>query len=176
MHHSARCDKHCKSNLGVQILHQMIACLNIIISTIQSLQKPCLSVPSPGLATSVPRYSVLPLDFGWLRAYPMKLKEEAHKAMSLMFQHEGVPLLMVMDSSKEQTLGKFCQISLVLAVRRRPQNLTPLRRMLLNGRSRNSRKEPAESCSLSTCPGYSGMIAWNMRLMYDHIWPMTYSN
>ncbi len=40
--------------------------------------------------------------------YPMKTKSEAHKALSLMFQREGVPLSMVMDGSMEQTLGKFC--------------------------------------------------------------------
>ncbi len=48
-------------------------------------------------------------DFGWSRAYPMKTKGEAHEALSLMFQREGVPPLMVMDGSKEQTLGKFRQ-------------------------------------------------------------------
>ncbi len=37
----------------------------------------------------------------------MKTKGEAHKTLSLMFQREGVPLSMVMDGSKEQTLGKF---------------------------------------------------------------------
>ncbi len=48
-------------------------------------------------------------DFGWSRAFPMKMKGEAHEALSLLFQREGVPPLMVMDSSKEQTLGKFRQ-------------------------------------------------------------------
>ncbi len=47
-------------------------------------------------------------DFGWVRVYPMKIKGEAHKALSLMFQCEGVPPSMVMDGSKEQTLGEFC--------------------------------------------------------------------
>ncbi len=48
-------------------------------------------------------------DFGWSCAYPMKTKGEAHEALSLMFQREGVPPLMVMDGLKEQTLGKFRQ-------------------------------------------------------------------
>ncbi len=48
-------------------------------------------------------------DLRWSCAYPMKTKGEAHLALSLMFQCEGVPLLMVMDSSKEKTIGKFCQ-------------------------------------------------------------------
>jgi len=46
-------------------------------------------------------------DFGWARAYPMRRKGEAHEALSLMFQREGVPPRMVMDGSKEQTLGRF---------------------------------------------------------------------
>ncbi len=37
----------------------------------------------------------------------MKTKGEAHKALSLMFQREGVPPSMVMDKSKEQMMGKF---------------------------------------------------------------------
>ena len=39
----------------------------------------------------------------------MKTRWEAHDALPLMFQHEDVPPLMVMDDLKEQTLGKFCQ-------------------------------------------------------------------
>ncbi len=46
-------------------------------------------------------------DFGWVCVYLMKTKGEAHKALNLMFQREGVPPTMVMDGSKEQTLGKF---------------------------------------------------------------------
>ncbi len=48
-------------------------------------------------------------DFGWSHAYPMKSKGEAHEALSLLFQCEGVPPLMVMDGSMEQTLGNFRQ-------------------------------------------------------------------
>ncbi len=47
-------------------------------------------------------------NIGWVCVYPMQTKGEAHEALSLMFQREGVPLSMVMDGSKEQTLGKFC--------------------------------------------------------------------
>ncbi len=47
-------------------------------------------------------------DFGWAHVYPMKTNGEAHEALSLMFEHEGVPPSMIMDGSKEQTLGKFC--------------------------------------------------------------------
>ncbi len=48
-------------------------------------------------------------DFELSLAYPMKKEDKAHSALSLMFQHEGVPPLMFMDGSKEQTLGKSHQ-------------------------------------------------------------------
>ena len=50
---------------------------------------------------------VFATDFGWVRVYPMKTKGEAHETLSLLFQREGVPPSIVMDGSKEQTLGKF---------------------------------------------------------------------
>jgi hypothetical protein len=46
--------------------------------------------------------------FGWTRIYPVRLKSEAHLGLSLMFQRDGVPPLIVMDGSKEQTMGQFC--------------------------------------------------------------------
>ena len=52
---------------------------------------------------------VFATDFGWSWVYPMKTKGEVHEALSLMFQREGVPPSMVMDGSKEQTMGKFRQ-------------------------------------------------------------------
>ncbi len=51
---------------------------------------------------------VFALNFGWVHVYPMKTKGEAFKVLSLMFCCEGTPPSMVMDGSKEQTLGKFC--------------------------------------------------------------------
>jgi hypothetical protein len=48
---------------------------------------------------------------GWAHVYPMKKKSEAHEALSLLHQREGVPNVMVMDGSKEQHLGKFCHTS-----------------------------------------------------------------
>jgi hypothetical protein len=39
----------------------------------------------------------------------MKRKGEAHKTLSLFFRRDGVPLTMVVDDLKEQTLGKFRQ-------------------------------------------------------------------
>ncbi len=48
-------------------------------------------------------------DFGLVHVYSMKTKGEAHKALSLMFQCEGMPPSMVMDGLKEQMMGKFCR-------------------------------------------------------------------
>ena len=47
------------------------------------------------------------MPFGWVRAFAMPKKSCAHEALSLLFKREGVPSTMVMDGSKEQTLGKF---------------------------------------------------------------------
>ena len=44
---------------------------------------------------------------GWCRAYPMKLKSEAHEGLSLLFQREGVPNVMIMDGALEQVQGNF---------------------------------------------------------------------
>ena len=44
---------------------------------------------------------------GWARAHPMRKKSQAHETLSLMFQREGVPNVMIMDGSKEQTMGEF---------------------------------------------------------------------
>ena len=43
--------------------------------------------------------------FHWCREHPMKLM--THDSLSLLFQRDGVPPKMIMDSSKEQTLGRF---------------------------------------------------------------------
>ena len=50
------------------------------------------------------RYSQLfSLPFGWVRAFGIPKKSDAHDALSLLFKREGVPTTMVMDVSKEQT-------------------------------------------------------------------------
>jgi hypothetical protein len=46
-------------------------------------------------------------SFGWACAHPMKRKGEAHETLSLVFQRNGVPPIMVTDDSKEQTKGEF---------------------------------------------------------------------
>jgi hypothetical protein len=45
-------------------------------------------------------------DFGFVRAFPMKLESEAHEALSLLFHRDGVPNVKVMDA-KAQTEGEF---------------------------------------------------------------------
>ena len=37
----------------------------------------------------------------------MKLKSEAHEALSLLFRRDGVPPRIIVDGSMEQTRGKF---------------------------------------------------------------------
>ena len=46
-------------------------------------------------------------SFGWTRVHPMKRKGDAHETLSLLFHRDGVPPVMIMDGSKEQTLGDF---------------------------------------------------------------------
>ena len=46
-------------------------------------------------------------SYGWTHAYDMQKKSDAHKMFSVLFQHDGVSPAMVMDGSKEQTLGNF---------------------------------------------------------------------
>ena len=43
--------------------------------------------------------------FGWTCIYPMRNKSDAHKGLLLMAQRDGVLFVIVMDGSKEQTLG-----------------------------------------------------------------------
>jgi hypothetical protein len=44
-------------------------------------------------------------DFGFVRAFPMKLESEAHEALSLLFHRDGVPNVMFMDGAKAQLRG-----------------------------------------------------------------------
>ena len=46
-------------------------------------------------------------DFGWSRSYGLKSKGDAHLALSLLFQREGVPDKLISDNAKEQSLGIF---------------------------------------------------------------------
>ena len=46
-------------------------------------------------------------NFGWARAFPMPKKSDAHEGLSLLFSRDGVPSTMIVDGSKEQTMGQF---------------------------------------------------------------------
>ena len=59
---------------------------------------------------STRRYFALSL-VAWVRVYPMRLKSEAPDALKLLCQREGVPISLVVDGSKEQTLGEFRKYS-----------------------------------------------------------------
>ena len=50
---------------------------------------------------------VFATSYAFTRAYGMKVKSQAHEALSVFLKNEGVPLVMVMDGSKEQLLGEF---------------------------------------------------------------------
>jgi hypothetical protein len=46
-------------------------------------------------------------DFGFVRAFPLKKEKEAHEALSLLFNRDGVPKVLVMDGAKAQVKGEF---------------------------------------------------------------------
>ena len=48
-------------------------------------------------------------SFGWARCHPMAKKSEAHETLSLLFQRDVVPPKMIVDISKEQSLGNFAR-------------------------------------------------------------------
>jgi hypothetical protein len=52
-------------------------------------------------------YQIFCTDFGFVRAFKMNKESEAHGALSLLFQRDGVPNVMVMDGAKAQTEGQF---------------------------------------------------------------------
>ena len=45
--------------------------------------------------------------FSWIRVFPMHKKSEAHHGLSSMAARDGIPPVIVMDGSKEQTMGEF---------------------------------------------------------------------
>ena len=44
---------------------------------------------------------VFVIEFGWSCEFPMAKKGDAHKALSLLFQQDGVPPKIIVDGSKE---------------------------------------------------------------------------
>ena len=64
------------------------------------------------------RYAqVFATRFGWVRVYPMKRKSEAHEGLSLLAQRDGVPPVLIMDGSKEQTKGEFSRKARQMGIR-----------------------------------------------------------
>ena len=52
------------------------------------------------------RYAqVFSASIRWVQAFPMKKKSDASDALDLLFHREGVPPKMIMDGSKEKTMG-----------------------------------------------------------------------
>ena len=49
--------------------------------------------------------------FRWSRAFPMAKKSNAADALDLLLHREGAPKALIMDGSKEQTLGRFRKIA-----------------------------------------------------------------
>ena len=45
--------------------------------------------------------------YGWSRCHPMAKKNEAHDMLSLVFKRDGVPPKMIVDNSREKSLGEF---------------------------------------------------------------------
>jgi hypothetical protein len=43
----------------------------------------------------------------WTRVFPMKKEKDAHEALSLLFNRNGVPNVMVMYGAKAQVQGDF---------------------------------------------------------------------
>ena len=50
---------------------------------------------------------ILATNFGWLCLFPLKLKCEAHEALSLLFQQDWVPPAVICDIAKEMILGEI---------------------------------------------------------------------
>ena len=72
---------------------------NIYINTMFCPKIPCVSgcMMAPIFAT----------NFGWSQFYPMKCKGEAHEALSLLSEQEGVPPKVIIVGMKEMKLGEF---------------------------------------------------------------------
>ena len=43
----------------------------------------------------------------WIQYFPMTKKSDAHEGISILFQIDGSPNILIIDSSREQTLDKF---------------------------------------------------------------------
>ena len=48
-------------------------------------------------------------QYGCSRVHPMRLKKHDHETLSIIFKWDGVPPKIVVDNSKEYTLGNFAR-------------------------------------------------------------------
>ena len=51
--------------------------------------------------------TVFATNFGWSCSFTMKVKSEAHEALSLLFQQDGVPPAIIWENAKDMILGEF---------------------------------------------------------------------
>ena len=107
----ARCTLKCKNHRGLRtVLHPSLSQrsrMNDQQLRYRRLQRDVLGDTFLALTKSKRgnKYvEVFVTNFGWLRAFPMAKNGDAHKALSLLFQRDGVPLKMIFDVSKENTL------------------------------------------------------------------------
>ncbi len=105
-HHSMWHEEHCQHHIDAKILSQPP---HALLSRLPPHDVHWYYVCSTMSWRGSKCAQIFKSNFGWSYAYPMKTKSKAHDALSLVFQHEHVPPLMVMDGLKEQTLGKFWQ-------------------------------------------------------------------
>lgn len=103
-------------------------------------------------------------------------KREAHHALSILFHREGVPQIVVMDGSREETLGKFHQNLEMLAVKRRLQIFSPIGRILLNRILSNSRNVFVGNPVSPTCQDNYETTALSMRHLFALTLPTTSSS
>lgn len=112
-----------------------MACFITDICTKSSWKTSCLSLPCPGMATSVHRFSVPLLD-----GHGLTLRRQKGKLMMhcpLCFNMRVSPSSLLWMAIRNRPLASSTKNAETPAVIRRPQNLAPLGWMLLNGRFRN---------------------------------------
>ena len=81
--------------IGQMIISYSIEGYHIICTVIHYLLLQC-----PGEARGV-------TNFCWPHLFPVKVKSDAHRALSLLYQWDGVPPTVICDNCKEKVLGEF---------------------------------------------------------------------
>ena len=109
-------------------------------------------------------------NFRWSRAFLMKIKSKAVYMIDLLFHRDGMPTKLIMDGSKEQTLGqsrKSANKQVSIWSRQRP---THHGRMSLNLQLENWRKQLGARWSTRVLWSLSGWIV----LSWRHIFSVKY--